>query len=89
MLIACGCTSRTEQTQTQTHLTKEQAITLAIKPLSERYKDSYHKFMPYDAKFVNGTWHVFGTLPEDQLGCTPEAYIDDSSGTVIRITHGR
>jgi hypothetical protein len=44
---------------------------------------------PYVAVLKNGVWHVYGTLPHDAIGGTPEARICQSDGMVLVTTHGQ
>ncbi|WP_313271375.1 NTF2 fold immunity protein [Stenotrophomonas sp.] len=44
---------------------------------------------PYLAELSNGTWRVFGTLPEGWRGGTPEALVCASNGIVLKVFHGR
>ena len=43
----------------------------------------------YHAILFNGIWHVYGRLPAETIGGTPELDLCQSSGDVIAIFHSQ
>jgi hypothetical protein len=41
----------------------------------------------FHAQLSGGVWHVFGALPVQMIGGTPEANICQSSGIVLKVWH--
>jgi hypothetical protein len=95
LLLTFGCTSGGDTTGTDSsqpvgaRLTEREVLAIAEPELAKRYPASFERDRPYRARFSDGTWHVYGTLPEMTLGGTPEAYVRDADGRIERITHGR
>src|SRR5688572_3655091 len=95
LLLTCGCTSGGGTTSTDSpqpvgaRLTENEVLATAEPELAKRYPESFARVHPYRARFHDGVWHVFGTLPKGWVGGTPEAYVRDADGEIVRITHGR
>ena len=71
----------------KTNLTEQDVLKIALSVLKKTYPESFDNCAPYHAKFENGNWHVFGTLPKNWRGGTPEAVVQDKDGTILKITH--
>ena len=71
----------------KTHLTEQDVLKIALPMLKKEYPKSIENYEPYHAEFENGNWHVFGTLPKNWRGGTPEAVVQDKDGTILKITH--
>ena len=70
--------------------TADDAIAVAKPAFAEKYGNQT-KYEPFVAEHNrrDGTWHIYGTLPEGHLGGTPEAIISEQDGRIISIWHGK
>lgn len=69
---------------------EQTAITIAIAIWTPIYgKERVEEKAPYKAVLENEIWRVFGTLPKNRLGGTPEIEINKITAEVIRVSHGR
>jgi len=68
-------------------MTKAQVLSVAEPAMAARFAESVPKHRPYHADLSNGVWHVWGTLPQDVRGGTPEAKVRDSDGKVLEVYH--
>jgi hypothetical protein len=68
----------------QPWLSERQVLAIAEPVLSKKFPESFNADRPYHATYLDGVWHVRGTLPEDWRGGTPEAEIRDADGAIIR-----
>lgn len=71
----------------KSNLTEQDVLKIALPVLQKTYPESFNNYIPYHAEFENGNWHVFGTLPKNWRGGTPEAVVQDKDGTILKITH--
>ena len=66
------------------------AITAAKEAWKSKYSaENVAKSEPYAARFENGEWHVFGTLPSGAIGGTPEASVCAVDGSVSATWYGQ
>jgi hypothetical protein len=71
-------------------LSEAQVLPIAEKALKAKMPPEYvEKYQPYRAELREGIWHVFGTLPGDTVGGTPEARVRDRDGEVLQVFHGQ
>lgn len=68
--------------------TEKNALAIGIEEIKKNFHD-YKKYLPYKVISSNGSWIVYGTLPEGWLGGTPEVIIDKETCKVIKVQHGR
>ena len=67
---------------------KETAIKIASILLSKKYGQRTIKSqMPFDVHFIDGYWHVGGTLPKGVTGGTALIIISKKDGHVIHLAH--
>lgn len=69
---------------------KTTAIKIAEAVLIPIYgKEKIENQKPLQAILSDGTWTVFGSLPEGWRGGTATAEISQKDGKIIRVFHGR
>lgn len=47
------------------------------------------KFKPFKAELQGDIWHVYGRLPPDNIGGTPEADVCRATGRIVRVYHSQ
>ena len=81
-LFAAGCT----RTPSKPRMTEQDVIRVAKAEMTIRFPDSVAKHEPYHAEFRQGSWSVWGTVPDGMLGGGAlVAVVRDSDGTVTNI----
>jgi hypothetical protein len=71
-------------------LTEEQAVAIALPALSANMPPEHvNEYQPYHAELHDGIWNVFGSVPGDGVGGTPEAKVRDSDGKIITVFHSQ
>ena len=69
---------------------EETAISIAIAIWNPIYgKERIAKKSPYNAKLTDGIWYITGSLPKNHLGGVPEIEINQQTGQILRVSHGR
>ncbi|MDZ4298934.1 MAG: NTF2 fold immunity protein [Moraxellaceae bacterium] len=66
------------------------AIEAAKKAMLKIHKADYLAgFEPFTAEKNNNIWHVYGSLPPDTFGGTPEGEVCATTGEVLDIYHSQ
>jgi hypothetical protein len=82
-----GCNNDNPQPR---RLSEVQVLPIAERALKGTMPPEYvDKYKPYRAEFRDGLWHVFGTLPGNGPGGTPEARVRDRDGEVLQVLHSQ
>ncbi|WP_345552606.1 NTF2 fold immunity protein [Microbulbifer aestuariivivens] len=68
--------------------TKELAFEAGIKAIKLKFPN-YMEKAPYKIEKWYGSWLVFGSLPPDTVGGTPQAKVDIQSCKVLETLHGQ
>ena len=85
-LIAVGCTRAAPKPR----MTEQDVIRVAKVEMTNRFPNSVAAHEPYHAEFGQGSWSVWGTVPDGMRGGgAPEAVVRDSDGTVTDIHFSR
>ncbi|MBD9482142.1 hypothetical protein IB229_04115 [Pseudomonas sp. PDM14] len=80
----------TEPHQTMLVTSASQAIKIAkISMLEISQADYLAGFEPFMAEQSNNIWHVYGSLPPDTLGGTPESKVCATTGEVLDTYHSQ
>jgi NTF2 fold immunity protein of polymorphic toxin system component/carboxypeptidase family protein len=68
----------------------ETAIAVAMAVFKPVFSKEYTaKFVPYQARFNDGVWTVYGTLTQGSRGGTPMLKIQKSDGKVLEVWHSQ
>jgi hypothetical protein len=66
------------------------AIKIAKSAMLKIYEAEYLAgFEPFAAEKTNNIWHVYGSLPPETLGGTPESEVCATTGEVLEIYHSQ
>lgn len=69
-------------------MTEEAVVAIGVAAINAKMPPEYVAgYKPYRAALRDGVWHVFGTLPGDCAGGTPEARVRDSDGKALDVFH--
>jgi hypothetical protein len=76
--------------QSVTVVSASRAIETVKSAMLETYTVDYLLgFEPFIAKKVGNIWHVYGSLPSDTRGGTPEGEVCATNGEVLDIYHSQ
>lgn len=66
-------------------LTEKEILDIALPVLEKKY-GNLDEFKPWKAQYTDdGNWNVYGTLPEDTVGGTPQAIVSEKDKKVIDV----
>lgn len=87
----CGCHGPDSNAEAvQSRLSQAQAVEIGLGAIEADMSLTYaEKYKPYRAEFRDGSWHVFGTVPGNGPGGTPEAIVLDGDGKVLSVGHSQ
>src|SRR5437870_11537119 len=94
ILVVCGAciTALATAEPAKTHMTKQEAITLAVRAIEARFPGAT-KNWSFDANFQDGVWGVSGIIPNRPPrllgGGMPTAEIRDRDGSVLKVYFAR
>jgi hypothetical protein len=81
-LLITACT----RTASKPRMTEQDVIRVAKAEMTNRFPDSVAAHEPYHAEFGQGSWSVWGTVPDGvRGGGAPEATVRDSDGKVTDV----
>jgi hypothetical protein len=90
LAAAIGCNNDRRPPRKEPRLTEAQVLPIAEKALKAKMPPEYvDRYRPYRAELRDGVWNVFGTLPGDVVGGTPEARVRDSDGEILEVSHSQ
>lgn len=67
---------------------EEKALEAGLAAIKNKFPQ-YKRNEPYQIEDHGEIWIVFGTLPKDFRGGTPEALIEKASCKIVKVQHGR
>jgi hypothetical protein len=80
----------TQASQAMTVTSAMHAIKIAKSAMLKIYEAEYLAgFEPFAAEKTNNIWHVYGSLPPETLGGTPESEVCATTGEVLEIYHSQ
>jgi hypothetical protein len=90
ILATAGCVEPHQAASSKPRMTESQVLKIAEEAMVIRVPSSIEAYRPYHAEYKDGSWSVWGTVPDGMRGGgDPELVIRDSDGKVLNLYFGR